>query len=685
MMVKNKKRMAGLIAILIMALLLIPIMSVHAETATQVDPNISVADETEIAFAGHEWRVIGDANVGVNQQVNGLTLLAAYDDWGLIPDKQPSGWTPSWTAFRKGTRSATSVPGYTNYAVPADPSWPADWYYIDNPSGSAWDTPNEYAGSSLQLFMEDIADGIPNNEAVLVLPRTFVGGGTYESPSVDGIAGQGLTDQRMWALSLDEWGMINWASSPSNVDFTVLDPEDSSQWDFANWNRLSGAKFPNRFWLRSPSNETGYRAMDAFGDYDTPPFGYLVNIFTESARPAFTVNMSHALFSTAADGAKSKNAVAEGNALADAAVSDGTVKLTFLDEGLSVDRAVVTSITGNTISFDYAIVATEDSSYNRLSAIVTDGTGVVKYYGNLKEAPAATGNASVTIPDGLVTTDQLFVVTEQVNPDADFVSDFSSVPVELTRTAPTNLNGVACTVPANDNGQITGTTEEMEYRTDSDMNWINMTSSPTGNLKSGNYQVRYSGMVNGIQAIAPSPSAIVTVGAYTQPTLADAAQNILLAPNAVMAGQVFTIEAIGHRQNAVGEVNGDTRYVPFSWDVDLSSGTWADDSSYTANITLNNTGDYTITVIYQLQQWNGTNWEDINGSIDTKTSNITVQTAAPGKEPPTTGTIQPNKMKPNGSPQTGIEKSNVLWLLLPGIILMILVFIRIWKFRRKAE
>ena len=64
-----------------------------------------------------------------------------------------------------------------------------------------WLSPSEYAGSTLQLKMEEIAETFPEKEQALITPRSFTGSYSFETPSSDGIGGDGVTDQKFWALS----------------------------------------------------------------------------------------------------------------------------------------------------------------------------------------------------------------------------------------------------------------------------------------------------------------------------------------------------------------------------------------------------------------------------------------------------------------------------------------------------
>lgn len=78
-------------------------------------------------------------------------------------------------------------------------------HYANNSEGmDSWKTPNEYAGSTLQLKIEEIADTLPENEQALIVPWSFNGSYSYETPGLEGI-----TNQILWALSKLEFDHVS--------------------------------------------------------------------------------------------------------------------------------------------------------------------------------------------------------------------------------------------------------------------------------------------------------------------------------------------------------------------------------------------------------------------------------------------------------------------------------------------
>ena len=330
-----------------------------------------------------------------------------------------------------------------------------------------------YNGGDLYTAMTGIYNAINGKEQALITARdignVWDGSGAYRNTD-------SLPGQHVWPLSLAEWTAIG----------------NNTVRSYGNW-----------WWLRSPFNDNDAFVADIDGSGDVPT---TVAIHL-AARPAFNLNLVSALFTSAAASGKS---VAVGDALEAATPTTGAVKLTVSDSTIAVSSATVTGIAGNTIAFNYAITGT---THNRLSAIVQAANGTVKYYGNLANTPGASGSASVTVPGGLAADDRLLIFPEQVN--GTNLTDFAGSLVQLTRSSPAGLNSTGETSALND-GVITGTLADMEYSTNG-ITWFPCSATQTAGLAPGTYQVRYSGRVNGIQAVAASAATSVTIVPYARP------------------------------------------------------------------------------------------------------------------------------------------------------------------------
>jgi len=195
--------------------------------------------------------------------------------------------------------------------------------------------------------------------------------------------------------------------------------------------------------------------------------------------------------------------------------------LTVKDAALDLTKAEADSVTGRTITFDYAGATTSKT----LSAIVRESSGKVKYYGRLVVLTTDQGNADVTVPDDFAAADELRIFVEEINDGNK--TDFAGEPTKLTgftaQPEPIGLVGIACTTPANDDGQITGTTTNMEYRKDGGQSWMTCADTAVTSLTPGDYFVRAIGDAS--SKIIDSAPVKVTVGAYADPVTDSTAGN----------------------------------------------------------------------------------------------------------------------------------------------------------------
>ena len=380
-----KKRVLGILLTLCIMLYHMPITAPATEIKSKL-PSLTV-NQSKVAFAGHEWWVIGDGTSGVYPQPGHITLLSANADSDFKN-----------VIFRNGQN--TESQGYKKYS---QYSW--TYYYANNPDGSTWATPNEYMGSTLQQKMVSLANGIPVKEQAVISPRSLIGGGTYQNPSADGIAGPGAANQKLWALSEAEWNTINNA--------TVQSYGNGDWW-----------------WLRSPDSDFGYKIrQSAIAGH--MPSG--VAHYDAEARPALCLNLSSVLFTSAAS-ENGKGSATVGNNLISAEAPTGTVKFTMKHRGQTLTVGATpkqSTQTGTSLSFSYFGATTGANQY--ISCVLTDSTGAVKYYGKLADSSnAASGNLSIPlagVSDGSYT---LNIFSEEAN--ADLYTDFCSEPVTMKVT-----------------------------------------------------------------------------------------------------------------------------------------------------------------------------------------------------------------------------------------------------------
>ena len=381
-----RKELLGAIAALSVALCVAP----GAAFATGIQSGAAsfTVDSSRVVFAGHEWWVIGDATSGVYQQAGHATLLAAadhvYDEFG---------------DFR--FREQGSGKGYSYYG---------SFAYADNPVGlEKWNTPNEYAGSTLQQAMVSIANELNrrySREWASVTPRTLTG--------EDGIAGQQISDQSLWALSYDEADLIR---------------DDG------------GLFYPSWWWLRSGSDAKGANAWLVNEDGGTLAL-YSVSTSNNVIRPALSFDLASVEFTSSASSENGKSTATVGEGLQKAEAASDTLKFTMKDSSqtLSIDDTSQRNLKpGETLELDYSNATTGKNQY--VSCVLVDADGDVVSYGKLvdcSDEAAASGALSISLTGVEEGSYTLKVFSEQANRDktktTDAYTDFCSEPIEINLT-----------------------------------------------------------------------------------------------------------------------------------------------------------------------------------------------------------------------------------------------------------
>ena len=92
----------------------------------------------------------------------------------------------------------------------------------------------------------------------------------------------------------------------------------------------------------------------------------------------------------------------------------------------------------------------------------------------------------------------------------------------------------------------------------------------------------------------------------------------------------ISFAAVGAGMDNNSPKKGDVRYVPLNWTV-INTNAW-EKAPYTACFGLSKSGDYTLKVVFQQQQYNGENWKNTD-SQDTKQVAFSISEAkvtAPG-------------------------------------------------------
>ncbi|MDR2933377.1 MAG: hypothetical protein LBV27_09765, partial [Oscillospiraceae bacterium] len=356
-------------------------------------PTLTVNSTTRtVMFGGQEWYVIGTKNAGGTTR--GVSYASMPNDSAtlLLKTGQASSGSPPYgiSEFRKNSNS--------NYTTDK----------------------NEYKGSDLHKRMENAADSLSSAERNVVNKRTLTSG---DDSAGHLMKGGNVADQLFWPISYDEFDTIK--------------------------NNSIRAYGGEGWWLRTAVADIRDRAFYASSD-GIFQFQLPVTVDYFALRPAFNLDLSSVLFSSAAVGGKSVAAVEGG--LVGVSAPAGTIKFTFLDNDIATPALTLLGTTNGTGSIGYSYTGAQTGTNQYLSCVLKNDGGV-QYYGKLASC-ANSGSGTVTIDlTGVAAGDYtLDIFSEQANENNE--SDFAGAPATMTLSVDGSGNG---TVPetATDNDKPT--------------------------------------------------------------------------------------------------------------------------------------------------------------------------------------------------------------------------------------
>lgn len=257
-----------------------------------------------------------------------------------------------------------------------------------------------------------------------------------DNPDYDTEGGENTTDRIFLLSILDMYNRNYFQKSvcPSTNTAYVADGGklDSGMFD---------AGEPDWWWLRSPGFhhwQAAFIELDGSSNTD----GDLVNDNRKAVRPAFNLNLSSVLFTSAATGGKSSGTDTGLATVAD--YTDNEWKLTLLDSSRNFTVSGE-SWDGNTLTFSYAGAQAGTNEY--ISAVIEDN-GVITYYGRILQLDGTTngasGKANLSLPSGVPLSDttKLYVFNEQYN--GDYKTDYAS-PLQSISPAPAQAPSITTT------------------------------------------------------------------------------------------------------------------------------------------------------------------------------------------------------------------------------------------------
>lgn len=292
---------------------------------------------------------------------------------------------------------------------------------------------------------------------------------------------------------------------------------------------MNGVGEADYWWLRSPG-DLDHRAAGVSVDGGVGRYGHSVRIAYNAVRPAFNLDLTSVLFTSAAVGGKIPAASSGGNQGGEAADAifeigdyDGSEwKLTLLDNSrnFAVTEEAASGKPGDTITLNYTGATTGTNEY--ISAIIADNNGA-QYYGRVAQPTATDGKVEITIPSGLADgTYTQYVFSEQYNggeQDDTKLTDYASAfeTVALTVSSDTTASPAAL-----DFGSKTvGYTEAPAAQT------VTLTNTGNQNVTvtlpaSANYTITAGeGFANSTATLAPNGTAAFTVQPNTGLTAGD--------------------------------------------------------------------------------------------------------------------------------------------------------------------
>ena len=221
---------------------------------------------------------------------------------------------------------------------------------------------------------------------------------------------------------------------------------------------MNGVGEAGYWWLRSPG-DLDHRAAGVSVDGGVGRYGHGVRIAYNAVRPAFNLDLTSVLFTSAAVGGKIPAASSGGNQGGEAADAifeigdyDGSEwKLTLLDNSrnFAVTEEAASGKPGDTITLNYTGATTGTNEYiSDISVIIADSSGA-QYYGRVAQPTATDGKVEITIPSGLADgTYTLYVFSEQYNggeQDDTKLTDYASAfeTVALTVSSDTTASPAA--------------------------------------------------------------------------------------------------------------------------------------------------------------------------------------------------------------------------------------------------
>lgn len=200
---------------------------------------------------------------------------------------------------------------------------------------------------------------------------------------------------------------------------------------------------------------------------------------------------------------------------------------------------------------------------------------------------------------------------------------------------------------------------------------------PKEGLKAGSYTE--SVVIDNEQQISAEVKVQFTVKAARKAKIADPADNKItgISSDGYTTQSKITFTAVGAGMDNESPGKGDVRYVPYNWKV-INTNSWSS-APYTAAFGITKAGTYTLTVTFDRQKYNGSEWEN-TGEQDTKQVNFSITQAQTVTATPTP---QPNGATAKSAVKTGDTTNITPFVIILAIAAGCIVGVVVYKRRKK--
>ena len=342
------------------------------------------------AFAADTGKAIQLGTDALSKNVNTATAPTVY--FGQDHENNPA----AWRVIGYNGNGVTSAQGDMTLLAAGNMSSVLQF--------GDFETNNRYASSYLKTAIDALAEKLTTEENTAVKKRTLTSG-SYNGENTDCVAGEPVDNAVFWPLSTAEAFAVN-------EDLRIVDKEHPD-WASSFW------------WLRSPG-ASDHDAATVHGNGSVVYSGNAISSWW-CVRPAFNLNSSSVLFTSAAVGGKP-----DGGLTPISKYTGNEWKLTLKDSNrnFAVTETTVSGDPGDTVTLHYTGATAGINEY--ISVILADNSGA-QYYGRVAQPTAENGTVEIKIPSGLAPGSYtLKVFSEQCNGDkkTDYASDF--VDIDLT-------------------------------------------------------------------------------------------------------------------------------------------------------------------------------------------------------------------------------------------------------------